>query len=162
MLAHSQGQLLHLSNMGKALGVSHHTVRSYIDILEQTFLVRTLKPYGINTKKRLVKTPKAYIRDTGLLHALLGIEERNDLLGHPVMGFSFEAYVIENIVNHHPKWELSFYRDASGNEVDLILERKGQLVAIEVKASTAPQIEKGFWNACRSIKPQRSFVVSLV
>lgn len=162
ILAHSHCQLLNLSNIGKALGVSHHTVRFYIDILEQTFLVKTLKPYTANIKKRLIKTPKLYIRDTGLLHALLDIEEMNDLLGHPVIGFSFESYVVENITARYPKWNCSFYRDSSGNEVDFILEKGKKLIAIEIKASTTPKLEKGFWNTCGFLKPDKSFVVSLV
>lgn len=162
ILAHSHCQLLNLSNIGKALGVSHHTVRSYIDILEQTFLVKTIPPYTTNKKKRLIKTPKLYIRDTGLLHTLLNIEKMNDLLGHPVIGFSFESYIIENIISHYSKWDYSFYMDSSGNEVDLILEKGGQLVAVEIKASTSPKPEKGFWNAVEFLKPEKSFIVALV
>ena len=162
MLAHSHCQLLNLSNIGKSLGVSHHTVRSYIDILEQTFLIRTLQPYTTNRKKRLIKTPKLYIKDTGLLHTLLNIEEMNDLLGHPVIGFSFESYIIENIISHYPKWDYSFYMDSSGNEVDLILEKGRQLIAIEIKASTSPKPGKGFWNAIEFLKPKKSFLISLV
>ena len=162
MLAHSHCQLLNLSNIGKALGVSHHTVRSYIDILEQTFLVKTLPPYTTNRKKRLIKTPKLYIRDTGLLHTLLNIEEMNDLLGHPIIGFSFESYVIENIMSHYPKWDYSFYIDSVGNEVDLILEKGRRLIAVEIKASTSPKPGKGFWNAIEFLKPTQSFVIALV
>ena len=162
MLAHSHGQLLNLSNLGKALGVSHHTVRSYIDILEQTFLIRTLKPYASNIKKRLVKTPKVTVRDTGLLHALLGIEEMNDLLGHPVFGFSYESYVVENIIARTPRWNHSFFRDSSGNEIDLLLEKGSRLIAVEIKASTTPRPEKGFWNTLKLIKPDKTFIVALV
>ena len=162
ILAHSHCQLLNLSNISKALGVSHHTVRSYIDILEQTFLVKTLPPYTTNKKKRLIKTPKLYIRDTGLLHTLLNIEEMNDLLGHPVIGFSFESYVIENIISHYPKWEYSFYMDSSGNEIDLILEKGKQLIAVEIKASTSPKPGKGFWNAIEFLKPKKLFIIALV
>ena len=162
MIAHSHCQLLNLSNLAKALGVSHHTIKSYIDILEQTFVIRTLRPYQKNAKKRLVKAPKIYIRDTGLLHALLGLEQINDLLGHPVMGNSFESYVIENIMNHYPRWNCSFYRDSSGNEIDLILEKGNKLVAIEIKCSTSPELEKGFWNAHKFLKPDKSFVIALV
>ncbi len=162
MLAHSHCQLLNLSNIGKALGVSHHTVRSYIDILEHTFLVKTLPPYTTNRKKRLIKTPKLYIRDTGLLHTLLNIEEMNDLLGHPIIGFSFESYVIENIMSHYPKWDYSFYIDSVGNEVDLILEKGRRLIAVGIKASTSPKPGKGFWNAIEFLKPTQSFVIALV
>lgn len=162
MLAHSHCQLINFSQLGSSLGVSYHTIQSYIDILEQTFLIKTLRPYATNEKKRLVKTPKLYIRDTGLLHALLGIELFNDLLGHPVIGNSFESYVIENVIACAPRSRPSFYRDSSGNEVDLLLEKGSQLIAVEIKSSMTPKLSKGFWNAHRFLKPDKSFVISLV
>ena len=162
ILAHSHCQLINLSNLGKALGVSHHTVKSYIDVLEQTFVIRTLKPYTTNEKKRLIQTSKVYIRDTGLLHTLLDIQQINALLGHPIAGHSFESYIIENIMMFYTQWKCSFYKDASGNEVDLILKRKNKLIAIEIKASTAPTLEKGFWNTHKFLNPDKSFVIALV
>ncbi|NCN04265.1 MAG: ATP-binding protein [Spirochaetales bacterium] len=162
MLAHTHGQLVNYSNLGKSLGVTHHTIKSYIDILEQTFVVRTLKPYEANLGKRLVKSPKVYIRDTGLLHALLGIETMNGLLGHPVVGNSFESYVIENVLTHMPRWEPSFFRDATGNEVDLVLSRGNQLIAVEIKSSTAPKVEKGFWNSLKLINPDEIWIIGQV
>ena len=86
----------------------------------------------------------------------------NDLLGHPVIGFSFESYIIENIISHYPKWDYSFYMDSSGNEIDLILEKGRQLIAIEIKASTSPKPGKGFWNAIEFLKPKKSFIIALV
>ncbi len=162
MLAHSHGQIVNYTNLGKSLGVSHHTVKSYIDILEQTFIVRILRPYYTNSAKRLVKSPKVYLRDSGLLHTLLGIDGLNPLLGHPIAGNSFESYVIENILMHAPRWESSFYRDSSGNEVDLVLEKGGQKVAIEIKLSTSPKLEKGFWNAIKFLRPDQSWVIAQV
>ena len=104
MCAHLHGQLLNSSKLGESLGVSHHTVRSYSDLLEQTFVLRVLRPYESNLKKRLIKSPKIFIRDTGLLHALLDIESHNELLGHPVYGASWEGFVMENILSLLPNW----------------------------------------------------------
>lgn len=162
MLAHSHCQLVNYSNLGKSLGVSHHTIKSYIDILEQTFVIKTIKPYSTNQGKRLVKSPKVYIRDTGLLHTLLGIEEMNGLLGHPVVGNSFESYVIENILIKLPRWKYSFYRDSSGNEVALVLEKGDRCIAIEIKSSTAPTLEKGFWNSIKFLNPTELWVIAQV
>ena len=162
MLAHSHGQVVNYSNLGKSLGVSHHTIKSYLDILEQTFIVRVLRPYFSNSAKRLVKSSKAYLRDTGLLHTLLGIDDFNSLLGHPVAGHSFESYVIENILARAPRWESSFFRDSSGNEVGLVLEKGGQKVAIEIKLSTAPKLEKGFYNALKFLRPDQTWVIAQV
>ena len=162
MLAHVHGQLINYSNLGNSLGVSYHTIKSYIDILEQTFVVRTLKPYEVNLGKRLVKSPKVYIRDSGLLHALLGIESINDLLGHPVVGNSFESYIIENIITHMPRWEPYFYRDSAGNEVDLLLVRGNHKIALEIKSSTAPKAGKGFWNSLKVVNPDEAWVIGHV
>ena len=162
MVAHTQCQLVNLSNLGKSLGVSHHTIKFYMEILEQMFVLRSIRPYYRNVKKRLIKTPKVYIRDTGILHALLGLEQMNDLLGHPIMGNSFESHVIENIMASHPRWNYSFYRDSSGNEINLVMEKGSRLIAVEIKCSTSPKLEKGFWNAHKFLKPHKSFVVAWV
>ena len=162
MLAHNHGQIVNYSNLGKSLGVSHHTIKSYIDILEQALVIRTLRPYYTNLGKRLIKSPKVYIRDTGLLHALLGIETINDLLGHPVSGNSFESYVIENIRNNFERWNAMFYRDSAGNEIDLILQRANRSVAIEIKSSTAPKVEKGFWNSLNFIQTDEKWIIGQV
>jgi predicted AAA+ superfamily ATPase len=147
MCAHLHGQLLNSSKLGESMGVSHHTIRSYVDMLDQTFVLRVLRPYEPNLKKRIVKAPKIYIRDSGLLHALLGIESHNDLLGHPVYGASWEGFVIEHILPLLPAWKASFYRTSSGVEIDLILEKGTHRIAVECKGSTAPQVQQGFWNA---------------
>ncbi len=162
LLAHSQGHRLNSSHLGSILGKSAHTIKHYIDILERTFLVRVLKPYSKNIKKRLVKAPKIYIRDTGLLHALLNIETSNELFGHPVRGLSFESYVIENICHQLPKWKAYFYGTRAGAELDLVLEKAGKLTAVEIKSSTAPQISKGFWNAVEDIEAHRKYVIAPV
>jgi predicted AAA+ superfamily ATPase len=160
LVAHLSGNLLNSSKLGEALGVAHTTVRRYIDLLEQTFLVRTLPPFEANIKKRLVKSPKIYVRDTGILHHLLQIGNYNDLMSNPVFGASWESLVVENICSAFPGGEYSFYRSASGDEIDLILRKNGKTFAIECKASTAPQPTKGFWNAREVVQPQKSFVVS--
>ncbi len=140
MLAHQQGGLFNASQLGAALGVSYHTVQRYVDILERTFLVRRLMPYHANVRKRLVKSPKLYLRDTGLLHHLLNIDTLDALADHPTRGASWETFVIEDVLRRealvHPDARAYFWRTATGNEVDLVVERGGKLVAIEVKAGS--------------------------
>ena len=162
MLSHSQGKTLNSSQFGKALGKSAHTIKHYIDVLEQTFVLRSLKPYIRNTKKRLVKAPKIYIRDTGLLHAHLNIETMNELFGHPIYGASYESYVIENICYHLRKWNHYFYRTGAGAEIDLVLEKAGKKTAVEIKASSSPKISKGFWSAVEDIKADKKYIIAPV
>jgi uncharacterized protein len=162
MCAHFHGQLLNNSKIGSSLGVSHHSVRSYVDLLEQTFILRVLPPYEINLKKRLVKSPKIYIRDSGMLHALLNIEAQNDLLGHPVFGASWEGLVIENILSTFSDWKAFFYRTATGSEIDLILEKGGKRLAVECKASSSPGVDKGFWPALSDLQIQEAWIVAPV
>ena len=162
MLAHSQGQLLNASTLGESLGITHPTVRRHIDILEQTYLVRTLQPYFANTKKRMVKSPKVYLRDSGLLHQLLSIRNFNDLLGQPVFGASWEGLVIENVCASIRNATFSFYRTATGNEIDLIVEKSAKTIAIECKASTAPQLTEGFWKSMDDIQPNEAYIVAPV
>ena len=160
MLAHLNGQLLNKSKLGSALGVSGNTIQKYLDILEGTYIIRQLQPFYTNTKKRLIKSPKIYIRDTGLLHQLLGIESYNDLLGHPIIGESFESHVITSIVDNLPKYAPSFYRSSSGAEVDLVLERNQKKICIEIKASSTPKLTQGFYEALKVIRPTKSYVVA--
>ncbi len=162
MCAHNHGQLLNASKIGASLGVSHHTVRSYMDILAETFLLRILPPYVINTKKRLVKSPKIYVRDSGILHALLDIKTHNDLLGHSIYGASWEGFVLEHIINGTPDWKHFFYRTASGVEIDLVLERGERIIAVECKASTSPSPTKGFWLALKSLNVQTAYIIAPV
>jgi len=162
MLAHSHAQTLNASKLADSMGVSGHTIRNYIDLLEKTFVVRTLQPWSGNTKKRLIKAPKVYIRDTGLLHALLDIESMEQLFSHPVYGASFEGFVIENILTQLPRWQASFYRTSSGAEFDLVLEKAGKRVAIEIKASTSPKLGRGNWSALETLQADQSFVVAPV
>ena len=162
LCAHYHSQLLNLSAIGSSLGITHHTARSYIDLLSKTFMLRVLPPFEANAKKRLVKSPKIYIRDSGLLHTLLGIREYEDLLAHPVFGGSWEGFVIENILTCLPDWNPSFYRTSAGAEIDLVLERGKHRIAIECKASSSPAVTKGFWYALDDIQPDEVWIVAPV
>jgi hypothetical protein len=161
MLAHSQGQSLNASKLAGNLSTSAPTVSSYIDLLADLLLVRRLSPLHANTKKRLVKAPRVYIRDSGITHALLGIADYNQLSGHPVFGTSWEGFVIENLLSVSPsRTKSSFYRTSAGAEIDLVLELPGgETWAIEIKSGLTPKLEKGFHHALEDIKPARSFVV---
>lgn len=161
MLAHSHGQLWNASQIANSLGISAPTVRNYLDILEDTFIVRQLQPYHFNIKKRLIKSPKVYIRDPGLLHALLRHRIFEDLLSHPSLGSSWEGFVIEQIIGIIPdNWQAYFYRTNAGAEIDLLLfDNKNKPVAVEIKYSTSPKITKGFWNAFEDLSCKKGFVV---
>jgi len=162
MLAHGQGTLLNASRLASALQIAAPTVQRYIDLLTDLLLVRRLQPFHSNTGKRLVKSPKVYIRDSGLVHALLGLRTFNDLAGHPVAGSSWEGFVIENLLAAAPERTIaSFYRTAAGAEIDLLLEIPGHgLWAIEIKRSLSGRPEKGFYIACQDLKPDWRFVVN--
>ncbi len=162
MLAHFHGQIFNSSKIGQSLGVSYHTARSYLRIFEKTFLVRVLQPYEVNLKKRLIKSNKVYIRDTGLLHTLLEIESTKMLLGHPSFGASWEGFVIENIINVLPRWRAYFYRTRQGAEVDLILEKGLIKIAIECKASEAPKVSRSFRESIKLLCIDHAWVVAPV
>lgn len=162
MLAHSQGGLLNVSQLGRNLGITSPTVSSYLGLLVDLLLVRRLPPYHVNVRKRLVKMPKLYIRDSGLVHALLGIETLDELLGHPVVGTSYEGMVIESILANAPRrTRPSFYRTSTGVEIDLVLEMgpKNGTWAIEIKRSTAPSLDRKLTQALDDIKPDKAFIV---
>lgn len=162
MCAHNQGQLFNSSRLGEALGMTYQTVRRYIDLMEQTFVIRSLPPFERNVKKRLVKSPKIYVRDSGLLHRLLQIDDFNSLIGNPIFGSSWEGFVIENIISSLRDCKFSFYRSSTGDELDLIIERGGKVIAVECKASSAPQVTKGFWNAIETVKPDKTYIIAPV
>ena len=162
MCAHFHGQLLNLSKLGDSLGLSYHTIQNYVDLLEQTFIFRVLRPYHANVKKRLVKTPKLYFRDSGLWHALSGIRSFNDLMGHPMFGASWEGMGVENILAGFPGWDGYFYRTASGTEIDLVLEKGQRKAAVEFKASAAPAVGDGFWRALQELGINEAYVVAPV
>ena len=162
MLAHSQGGLLNAAQLARNLELPGHTLASYIDLLVDLLLVRRLSPLRANTTKRLVKAPKIYVRDSGLVHALLNIETLDELLGHPVIGASWEGFVIENLIAAAPRRTLaSFYRTARGAEIDLVLEMGPRLGtwAIEIKRSSAASVSKGFYIALNDVQPDKAFIV---
>ena len=160
MLAHNHGQLLNLSNLGRSLGTSHTTVRNYIDLLNQTFMTRELQPLESNLGKRQVKSSKLYIRDSGILHSLLNISDFEELVSHPVFGFSWEGFVIDNICTYLNEFETFFYKTSQGAELDLVLVKGNKKIAFEFKVGDAPKPTRGFWNAVEDIKPEITFIVS--
>jgi len=163
MLAHLHGQLWNASRLASGFGVSAPTVQHYLDILEATYMLRRLPPLQANLGKRLVKSPKVYLRDSGLLHALLGIADLNDLAGHPIVGPSWEGWVLEQIAQLlGAQWQLSFYRTASGAEIDIVAERGKRKLGFEIKFSSAPAPAKGFWVALNDLQLERAFVVAPV
>ena len=162
MLAHNQGTLLNASKLAGGLSVSAPTVTSYISFLVDLLLVRRLLPYHANVGKRLVKSPRTYVRDSGLLHALLGISDMNELAGHPVVGKSWEGFVIESLLSAAPeRTQASFYGTAAGAEIDLVLELGGRhgLWAIEIKRGLTAKPERGFYNSLEDLEPKKAFVV---
>ena len=166
MLAHSQGGLLNQARLAASLGVSAPTVMRYIDLMVDLQLVRRLMPWGGrlgrgSVGKRLVKTPKVYVRDSGIHHALLDLATLDDVLGHPTAGQSYEGFVIENLMAcAAPRFKPYFYRTQDGAEIDLLLESGGQpSIAIEVKRSSAPTLDRGFGTACDDLKISQRYVV---
>jgi predicted AAA+ superfamily ATPase len=161
MLAHNHSETINSHRIATSLAIDGKTVVRYLDLLVDLLLVRRLMPYGSNIGKRLIKSPKIYIRDSGLLHTLLNLNNRDVLLGHAITGGSWEGFVIESILSVVPERTIaSFYRSAGGAEIDLILELPTDLLyAIEIKLSLSPKIEKGFYIAAEDIKPDKCFVV---
>ena len=164
MLAHHQSGLLNAASLSRSLGVDGKTVAAYLDLMVDLLLVRRLQPWHANAGKRLVKAPKVMVRDSGLVHALLGIADKEGLLGHPIVGASWEAFVIENLLGAAAaagrEVMPSFYRASGGAEIDLVLTwPDGQHWAIEIQRSAAPRLERGFHSACADIQPARRFVV---
>ena len=162
MLAHQNAGLLNLASLARSLGVDQRTVGNYLQLLEDFLLVRRLPAWHRHPTKRLVRAPKTYIRDTGLLHALLGLETHEQLLGHPILGASWEGFVVESITNAlNARAQPYFYRAASGAEADLLLEwESGERWLIEIKHSLSPKLARGFHSACNDLKPSRQFVVT--
>ena len=158
MLAHSTAQLVNRHKLGESLGLSGPTVKAYTEILEKTFMVRILPSYQANVKKRLVKSPKTYFRDTGLLHSILEIDSTNTLMGHPVYGQSWESYAIEQIVTGLPGWQPYFYRTSDASEIDLLLVRGRRMVAVECKASLSPKVGAGFFHSVGDLEINEAYI----
>ena len=161
MLAHEQGGLLNAAKLAGNLGVSGQSVGRYLDLLVDLMLVRRLPPWHSNASKRLVKSPKVYIRDTGLTHALLAIDSMEGLLGHPVVGGSWEGYCIENLIAAAPRGaEASFYRSSAGADIDLVLSLPGGAVwAVEIKRTTSPKVSRGFHIAADDLNAAERILV---
>lgn len=163
MLAHNQGELLDASKLAASLAISGQTVARYIDLLCDLMLARRLPAWSGNVGKRLVRSPKVYVRDSGLVHALLGLQTLDDVLGHPVAGSSWEGFVIEQLLAAAPQAQASFYRTSHGAEADLVLQlRNGQTWVVEVKRSSAPTVSKGFYLAAADVGATRKLLVAPV
>jgi hypothetical protein len=163
MCAHYHGKILNYSDFGKALGLTHPTIKHYVDVLAGTFMLRKLQPYYANLEKRLVKTPKLYVADSGILCALLNIQTFDELLGHPIAGFAWEGFVLQNILSTvGDDYEVYFISTSADAEIDILLKKGRKLIGIECKFSTAPKVSKGFYNLKSDLKLSKSFVVAPV
>lgn len=163
MLAHTHGQLINFSQLAMNMELSRQSIRKYLDILQETFMIRQLQPFHANVKKRLVKSPKIFIRDSGIFHTLMGINAFQELTGHSILGMSWEGFCIEQILSQLPRgWNAFFYRTQAGAEVDLVLQRRfGEApLFVEFKYSQSPKLTKGFWEAKADLQPKVSFVIS--
>lgn len=161
MLAHNQSGQLNMAQLGANLDVTIPTTKRYIELLEDLLLIRAIRPWSGNIGKRLVKAPKIYIRDSGLVHALLNLTTIDDVLGHPVVGASWEAFIVENLISCLPIGVMPwFYRTAAGAEIDLVIEKNAKKIyAIEIKRSLSPSVSKGFYLGCEDIGATHRFVV---
>jgi predicted AAA+ superfamily ATPase len=163
MLAHHQGELLDVSKLAAALAISGQTVSRYIDLLCDLMLVRRLPAWHGNVGKRLIRSPKVYVRDSGLVHALLGLSNLDALLGHPIAGSSWEGFVMEQLINAAPQAQACFYRTSNGAEVDLVLTfRNQQTWVVEIKRSSAPTVSRGFYQAATDLDAVRKLLVAPV
>ncbi len=162
MLAHINGQVLKYNSLSKSLGIDAKTVKKYIAILNQTFMIRILEPYHINIKKRLIKSPKIFIKDTGILHCLLRIKNFEELYSNPYFGSSWESLIVENIINQFNDWECFYYRTIAGAELDLVLVKGLKIIAIEIKSSLSPKLSRGFWTAIKDVKATKSYIIAPV
>ena len=162
LLAHSQGQTLNASRLAGLLDLRSTRLKQLLAVLEQTFMLRLLPPLEANLSKRLVRSPKLYLRDSGLLHNLLGIETYDDLLAHPQAGESWEGFVIEQLIAAHPRWRPHFLRTSNGAELDLVLERGQRWLVFEIKLSKAPRVSRGFHELVRQLQPERAELIAPV
>jgi uncharacterized protein len=163
MLAHLHSTMLNVNDISRSMGISMPTINKYLDLLEGGFLVRRLQPYFVNMGKRLVKSPKIYLRDTGILHSLANIPSFDDLYGHPLIGASWEGYVIEQIYRclEFRTWSFYYYRTQVGAEIDLILvSPSGKMTCIEIKNSNTPVLSKGFYQSVADLKPHFQYVIT--
>ena len=161
MLSHLHGQIWNSSRVAASLGISPPTARHYLDILQDTFMIRQLQPYFVNIKKRLIKAPKIYIRDSGILHALLRIHTADALLGHPAVGASWEGWVAEQVISRIPSaWDYYYYRTGGGAEIDLVLVPPGQApIAVEIKHTAVPAASRGFREGFADLRCARGYII---
>lgn len=162
MLAHDNGQTVNFSRLGSSLGIADTTVRGYVDLLKDTFMVEQVPPYFSNLKKRLVKAPKVYLADSGITNALLDLRTFDALYSHSAYGACWEQAVLANIRGLRPNAEIFFYRDSNGNEVDFVVREGRRIVAVECKCSSAPTVGRGTYAALDDIQPTDAFVVAPV
>lgn len=162
LLAHYHGQILNYSKAAAAADLSVPTFKKYLSLLEQTYMLRRLPPAETNLKKRLIKSPKVYLRDTGLLHALLDIETFDDLMGNPANGASWEGFVVENLIAAHPRWRPSYIRTGNDAEVDLVLTRGQRRILVECKLSKAPAPSRGFHRLMEDLRPDAAWIAAPV
>jgi len=162
LIAHTNGQVLNYSQFSTTMGISDMTVRKYVSILESTFMLRLLQPFHLYIKKRLIKSPKLFIKDAGITNALLNIREFTELFSHPAYGGVWEALCIENIIEKFSEWEPWFYRTSTGNELDLILTKANKKIAIEIKTSSIPKVTRGYWQALEDVKADKGFIIAQV
>jgi uncharacterized protein len=162
LCAHNHGTMLNYSNLAQQIGIDSRTAIRYFEILESTYMVRKLKPFGTNIKSKIVKTPKLYIRDTGILHALLNISDGHSLLANSKVGESWEGMVIENLINEFLEFEPYFYRTANKSEIDLILQNNQLTFAVECKSSSKPDVTRGFWTGLNIVKPDFTYIAAPV
>lgn len=162
MIAHLNGQTINYNLIASSLGISPPTAKNYVELLSSTFMVRLLPPFLANTGKRLVKSPKIYLNDTGIVNTLLGITGFSELAGHPSMGAAWETLVLANLAGHFPSRHFFFYRTNHGSEIDFIIESKNKIIAIECKVGTHPVLSKGSYTAIEDLKPLVTLIVSPV
>jgi hypothetical protein len=162
LLAHYHGQTVNYHKFATAADLSIPTLKKYLAILEQTYMIRLLPPTEANLKKRLVKSPKIYLRDSGILHALLDVEGYGALLANPIAGPSWEGFVLENLISGHPRWRASFVRTSNGAEIDLLLERSGRRHLFECKLSKAPKASRGFYELVEDLQPEGAWIIAPV
>lgn len=162
MLAHYHGKQINQSEFGRSLETSHTTIKNYLDLLTDFYMVRQLSPWSGNVKKRLVKSPKVYLRDSGILHSLLQLSNMDALFSHPIIGTSWEGFVIENIINQvDDRWECNYYRTAAQAEIDLVLHSPdNEIWAVEIKRASAPKLTRGFYEACNDVQATHKWVIN--
>jgi uncharacterized protein len=162
LLAHYHGQIINYNKLAAAADISIPTLKKYLGIMEQAYMIHTLRPTAINLKKRLIRSPKIYLRDSGILHALLEIEQYDHLLANPVAGASWEGFVIENIIARYERWRPSFLRTSNGAEIDLVLERAGRRLLFECKLSKAPKPSRGFYELTAELRAEKTWLIAPV